>query len=99
MSDPERILSEDEINTALDKIINNEGVFENPSHLIRLLAKLIYNLRVDLDELREELIKQFKQIQSELEEVVEDEYYPESEDDLRKLDSNPGGRFFNDFYA
>ena len=61
MTDEEKDLSEKEIDNALEKIIHTPGIFENPSHMIKLLAKLVYNLRFDLNELKLELIKVLKE--------------------------------------
>ena len=55
----EREVSEKEINDALTKIMDSKGVFDNPSHTIKFLAKIVFNLRFDLNELKQELIKMF----------------------------------------
>jgi len=91
----EKEATEEEITEALNKIINCPGYFENPHDVLKMLAKLIWNLRFDLQELKTELINHFKNMDLE---DLEEEYVPESEDDLKKLDASPE-RFFNDFYA
>ena len=48
----EKEVSEKQINDKLTEII-----LEEPNKTIRLLAKLIFNLRFDLDELKVELYK------------------------------------------
>jgi len=51
----EREVSEKEINNKLEEIMDN---ILAPKE-VRLLAKLIFNLRFDLNELKQELIKTF----------------------------------------
>jgi len=51
----DQILSEIEIDVWLDQIINKEGIFENPSKIIKVLATLIFNLRYDLTEFKDML--------------------------------------------
>ena len=53
----EKELKEKDIDEALTKVIDTEGDFENPSHIIKFLTKIIFNLRYDLNELKQELIK------------------------------------------
>ena len=65
----EKEVSEERINEHLEEIMDTEGVFENPSHVIKILAKLIYNLRHDLVS----LITELKAVLS-LPEEFEDEY-------------------------
>ena len=85
-------LTEAEINEGLEKII--EGNTElDPTHTIRLLAKLIYNLRLDLQELKNELIKTFKQEPEDMEVEIYELPYPDKE-----IQKEPR-RFFDDFYA
>ena len=57
----EKEVSEERIDKKLEEIIETEGIFDNPSHIIKLLAKLIFNLRFDLNELKIELIKILKE--------------------------------------
>lgn len=59
MSDKE--VTEKQIDDTLQEILDESGVFDNPSHVIKLLAKLIFNLRFDLNELKLELINVLKE--------------------------------------
>jgi len=85
-------LTEQEINEGLEKII--EGNTEiDPTRTIRLLAKLIYNLRFDLIELKRELIKTLRSEPEDIEVDIYDLPYPDKE-----IEKEPR-RFFDDFYA
>ena len=86
----EKEATEEQINNTLNEIMES-----NPDHSIRFLAKILFNLRFDLDELK---IKIFEAIEADNDEPEEDFYTPETDNDLKKIDVGPE-RFHNDFYA
>ncbi|MCP4648577.1 MAG: hypothetical protein GY853_00670 [PVC group bacterium] len=45
----ERDLTEREMMEHLSKIADSEGIFENPSTVIRFLAKMLFNYRADFE--------------------------------------------------
>ena len=90
----EKEATEESIAEALKDIMNPETGMRI-KHCIRLLAKLIFNLQFDLDELK---IRIFEAIEADNDEPEEDFYTPETDNDLKKIDVGPE-RFHNDFYA
>ena len=56
----EKEATEQQIEDTLNKIMDTDGIFENPSHTIKFLTKIIFNLRYDLNEMKLELLKVFK---------------------------------------
>ena len=71
----EKEATEKQITETLEKIMTTEGVLKNPTHTIKFLAKILFNLRFDLNELKLELIKVLKE-----EEDCEVNHKPEEED-------------------
>ena len=57
----EKEVTEKEIDDKLNEIMTFDGDFVDASKTIKLFAKLIYNLRFDLDELKLHLIKALKE--------------------------------------
>ena len=92
MSDIEA--SKKEIDETLDRIMESidEQIDEYLPQTIRLFAKLIFNLRYDLDDLKIHLKKVFKG-GSPGEPEPEDLKYPPKE-----IKTNPE-RFYDDFYV
>lgn len=57
----EREVSEQEIDDELEHLMEYDGDFKNISHILRLFAKLIFNIRYDIEELKKELLKVFRE--------------------------------------
>ena len=72
----EKEATEQQINNTLNTIMTTDGEFENPSHTIKFLAKIIFNLRFDLDELK---VKLYETIMGE-DDIGEVNHKPEEED-------------------
>ena len=66
----EKDVTEKEIDETLNKIM-----VSNPDHTIRFLARILFNLRFDLDDLKIELLKVLKDDEGE-----EINHKPEEED-------------------
>ena len=71
----EKEATEKQITETLEKIMTTEGVLKNPTHTIKFLAKILFNLRFDLDELK---VKLYETIMGE--EECEVNHKPEEED-------------------
>ena len=83
----EKNATEEQITEALNKIIN-----AHEDKAIQLLAKLIFNLRFDLDELKIELLKMFKT------DHIEEDFEIDLEFPDKTIDTECK-RFYNDFYT
>lgn len=95
-------VKENEIDDALTKLIEFEGEFEYPSHNIKFLCKIIFNLRYDLNELKLELIKALgKGIEVENPEYDELKYPPGHTKPKypKKSDWNVPKRFSDEIYS
>lgn len=57
----EKEVSEKQIDDKLNEIMTFDGDFVDASHTIKFLAKILYNLRFDLNELKLNLIKALKE--------------------------------------
>ena len=68
----EREVSEKEIDDHLDNIMNSDHIGD-PSHVIKFLARILYNVRYDLNDLKLQLIKTFKE-EEEIERPEREEY-------------------------
>ena len=77
MSDKD--VSEKEIDDKLNEIMTFDGDFVDASKVIKLLAKLIFNLRYDLNDLKLELIKTLKE---------------DNECDINHKEEEEDGRFY-----
>ena len=51
----EKEATEKQITETLEKIMTTEGVLKNPTHTIKFLAKILFNLRFDLDAFKIEI--------------------------------------------
>ena len=76
----EEEVSEERINERLEEIME-----ECPDPVIRLFAKLIFNLRYDLHELAEKILSIFKNMKEGID-VDVDVYFDESEGVIRTID-------------
>lgn len=87
MSDRE--VSNKEIDDKLNEIIEyvDEQIDENLPKIIRLFAKLIFNIRYDLDEFKIEIVDFLKKLKIE-EGKTEPEELKMGPEDLKTIDSN-----------
>ncbi len=60
-----RNITEQEITDHLDEISEHDGIFENPSHIIKFLAKIVYNMRYDLMEIKKSVLEAIQEIMDE----------------------------------
>ena len=88
----EKEATEEQINDTLTKIMTSI----DSSHAVKFLAKILFNVRFDLDELKIEVLKAIKAV------IIESEPEPEelkySDKDLKKIATTPE-RLSNDFYS
>ena len=82
MSDKE--VTEEAINDKLNEIMEDD--LQNKT--IRLLAKLIFNLRFDLNEFKLEIVEFMKKLKIESEGNIEPEELKYSKNDLKKVGDN-----------
>ena len=88
----EKAIKEKDIDKHLTDLIKNDGIL-NPSHTIKFLCKIIFNLRYDLNELKVELVKALGAGEGVEPEDFEELKYP------NKSDWNVPQRFQYDIYS
>jgi len=76
----EKEVSEEKIDKALESIMETPEEHLDALHIVKLLAKLIYNLRYDLNELKLKLVEAFKNSGS----VDTDDIYLAYPNDIKK---------------
>ena len=80
----EKEVSEEAINDKLNEIMEDD--LQNKT--IKLLAKLIFNLRFDLNEFKLEIVEFMKKLKIESEGNIEPEELKYSKNDLKKVGDN-----------
>ena len=83
----EKEATEEQITDTLNKIILN-----NPDNTLRFLAKIVFNLRFDLDEFKIHVLEILKGLETEADPEPEElKFPPEIDLDIKRLK--------NDFYS
>ena len=84
----EKEATEEQINDTLTKIMTSD-----PNHSVKFLAKILFNVRFDLDELKLHLKKMLKDVSGEGYCEFEELQFPD-----KKITTTPE-RLNNDFYS
>ncbi len=77
----ERDITEEEMIEHLNKIADSEGIFENPSTVIRFLAKMLYNYRIDF----EVLVRSLKDVIESMVDIGGKEQIPKKKSDYEEM--------------
>ncbi len=77
----ERDITEKEIMDHLDEIAESKGIFDNPSHIIKFIAKVLYNYRIDF----EVLVRSLKDVIESMVDIGGKEQIPKKKSDYEEM--------------
>ena len=90
----EKEATEDAINRKLEEIMERKEIegHEEISHTFKFLAKILFNVRFDLDEFKIHVLEMLKGVETEADPELEElKFPPEIDLDIKRLK--------NDFYS